>query len=118
MFAFMIQIENIEKTYTIGGRPVHALRGVSMEIETGTVNFIIGPSGSGKSTIGPIIANAIGYEFIDLDTEIELRHDRTITSLFNELGESGFRASYHGLLGRPSPVAGSTRSTFPDMDSR
>lgn len=42
--------------------------------------------------MGPIIANAISYEFIDLDTEIEQRHARTITSLFNELGESGFRA--------------------------
>ncbi len=50
--------------------------------------------------MGPIIANAIGYEFIDLDTEIEQRHSRTIVSLFNELGESGFRAIETSELSR------------------
>ena len=48
--------------------------------------------GSGKSTMGPIIANAIGYGFTDLDMEIEKRQQRTIGSMFNELGEAGFRA--------------------------
>jgi len=62
--------------------------------------FLLGFMGSGKSTMGPIIANAIGYEFIDLDTEIEQRHSRTIVSLFNELGESGFRAIETSELSR------------------
>ena len=47
--------------------------------------------GSGKSTVGPIIAKSIGYGFVDLDAEIERRHGKTITSLFNELDEPGFR---------------------------
>ncbi len=54
--------------------------------------ILLGFMGSGKSTMGPMIANAIGYRFIDLDMEIEQRHDTTIGSVFNELGESGFRA--------------------------
>ncbi len=56
--------------------------------------------GSGKSTMGPIVANAIGYDFIDLDAEIEQRHMKAITSLFNELGESGFRAIETAELSR------------------
>lgn len=47
----MIEIRNVTKTYRRGETEVHALRGVSCEIEAGSFNFILGPSGSGKSTL-------------------------------------------------------------------
>jgi shikimate kinase len=53
--------------------------------------FLLGFMGSGKSTLGPIIANTIAYDFYDLDASIQERHQTLISSLFNELGESGFR---------------------------
>src|SRR6478735_7599119 len=47
----VIQLENIEKTYTTGDVQVRAVRGVSLTIEKGDFVAIMGSSGSGKSTM-------------------------------------------------------------------
>ena len=47
--------------------------------------------GSGKSTIGPILANVLGYEFVDLDKLIEKETKKSVTQIFADEGEEAFR---------------------------
>ncbi len=51
---------------------------------------ITGMPGSGKSTVGKLL-NVDGFEFIDTDTEIEMRCGCTIKELINTKGEKYFR---------------------------
>jgi len=51
----VIRVEELHKYYEMGETRVHALRGVSMEIERGEFVAIMGASGSGKSTFMNIL---------------------------------------------------------------
>src|SRR5689334_13786101 len=53
--ASLISMRDIWKTYQMGSEEVHALHGVSFDVQKGEYVAIIGPSGSGKSTLMNLI---------------------------------------------------------------
>lgn len=65
----VVRVRGVKRTYEIGGTPVHALRGVDLDIKRGEYISIMGPSGSGKSTlfnmVGGLDKPTEGTVFID-----------------------------------------------------
>lgn len=53
--------------------------------------FLIGMPLSGKSSIGKLIAEMMGFRFVDLDEEISRSELKSIPAIFKEEGEEAFR---------------------------
>ena len=97
----MIELEQITKVYQMGTVEVHALRGVSLQIDQGEFVSIMGPSGSGKSTL----MNVLGC--LDVPTEgsyhlhgkdVGQLNDRQLAGIRNR--EIGFVFQQFNLLPR------------------
>ncbi len=60
--------------------------------------FLVGFMASGKSTVGPELARRLGWEFVDLESRIETREQKSVPVLFRERGEAGFRLAETAAL--------------------
>jgi shikimate kinase len=59
---------------------------------------LTGFMGSGKTSTGEALADLLGWEFVDLDSEIEMREGVAIRALFAQRGEPEFRVIEHAAL--------------------
>ena len=86
----LINLKDITKIYNHASIPVHALRGVTLDVEKGEFTAIVGPSGSGKTTLLNIIGGldqpTSGTVVID-DTDISgMKRDDLIDFRLNHIG--------------------------------
>ncbi len=60
--------------------------------------YLVGFMGSGKTTIGRLLADRLGWEFVDLDDLIEIQEGMSIPTIFDTRGEPEFRRLEAGAI--------------------
>ena len=60
--------------------------------------FLLGYMGAGKTTLGKAFSREEGLTFVDLDWYIEERFHKTVSQIFAERGEEGFRELERRML--------------------
>jgi len=92
--AALISMRDIWKTYEMGSEKVHALHGVSFDVQKGEYLAIIGPSGSGKSTlmnlIGCLDTPSQGEYWINGKLVSEMDDDE-LARIRNQIGRASCR---------------------------
>ncbi len=88
----MISLQNVSKTYRMGGEDIFALSGINLDIGAGEFIAIAGPSGSGKSTLLNIIGG------LDRPTEGEISVEGNRLDTLSDCAISEYRNQSVGFI--------------------
>lgn len=84
--------------------------------------ILVGPTGAGKTSIGKRVAERFGLAFVDVDQAIVDRTGASIATLFEHVGEAGFRerekAILHELLAGRGQLVSTGGGAVLDADNR
>jgi len=101
----LIQVENLRKTYIMGSEKVHALQGISLEINKNEYVALMGPSGSGKSTLMNLLGcldTPTSGNYILNNTNVATLDDNELAEIRNK--EIGFVFQTFNLLPRSTSL--------------
>jgi putative ABC transport system ATP-binding protein len=101
----LIETRELWKTYVMGEEQIHALQGVSIQIERGEYVAIMGPSGSGKSTLMNLIGcldTPTKGSYLLNSKEVASMNDDELARIRNE--EIGFVFQTFNLLPRATAL--------------
>lgn len=79
---------------------------------------LIGFMGAGKSSVGRIVAEQLGFEFVDTDEMIETRTGKSITQIFAQDGEAHFRDLEYAVIEQLSQSSNLVISTGGGLPTR
>jgi putative ABC transport system ATP-binding protein len=101
----IIHLENIQKSYFMGGEALQVLKGINLDIYKNEYVALMGPSGSGKSTLMNILGcldSPTGGSYILNQKDVSKMPDDDLASVRNE--EIGFVFQQFNLLPRLTAV--------------
>jgi len=102
----LIEIRDITKIYRMGGDiEVHALRGVSLQLDEGELLSIMGPSGSGKSTLMNVLGcldQPTSGEYYLAGVDVKALNDNALAEIRNR--KIGFVFQTFNLLSRTTAL--------------
>ena len=87
---FIVQIDDVHKSFVMGKEAVPALRGVSLDVKRGEILCLMGPSGSGKTTmlniIGGLDTPSRGHVNVDGNNVVALNEEKLAALRLRKMG--------------------------------
>ncbi len=88
--SYIVQLEDVHKSFIMGKEAVPALRGVTLNVKRGEILCMMGPSGSGKTTllniIGGLDTPSRGHVIVDGENVVSLSEEKLARLRLRKMG--------------------------------